>query len=107
MKDDPVVSGGISGGFHKPSGKGSWLIILHAVGENGWIDGAALVLQSKKAIGDYHDEMSAVHYEEWFHDGLFPNLQNNSQIVMDIAPYRSTMLKSVPTMSSRMQQMHD
>ena len=34
------------------------MIILHAGGENGWIDGADLVLQSKKATGDYLDEMS-------------------------------------------------
>ena len=62
VEDDPVVSGGTIGGFHKPSGKGSWLIILHAGGENGWIDGAAFVFQSKKATGDYYDEeMSAVH----------------------------------------------
>ena len=81
-----MVSGGTIGGFHKPSGKGSRLIILHAGGENGWIDGAALVFQCKKSIGDYHDEMSAVHFEEWLHDSLIPNLQSNSLVVMDNAP---------------------
>ena len=50
------------------------LIILHARGENGWID------------GDYHNEMSAVHFEEWFHDSLIPNLQRKSLTVMDNAP---------------------
>ena len=54
-----MVSGGTIGGFRKPSGKGSTMIILHAGGENGWIDGAALVFKSKKSTGDYHDEMSA------------------------------------------------
>ena len=48
---------------------------------------AALLFQSKKATGDYHDEMSAVHFEEWFHDSLIPNLQRNSVIAMDNAPY--------------------
>ena len=76
-------------------------------GENGWINGAALVFQSKKATGDYHDEMSAVHFEEWFHDSLIPNLQSNSLIVMDNAPYHCRMLEAVPTMSSRKQQVHD
>ena len=42
-----MVSGGTIGGFRKPSGKGSRLIILHVGGENGWINGAALVFQSK------------------------------------------------------------
>ena len=35
------------------------------------------------------------------------HLQSNSLIVMDNAPYHSRMLESVPTMSSRKQQMHD
>ena len=88
VENDAVVRGGTIGGFRKPSEKGSQLIILHAGGENGWIDGGALVFQSKKA---YHDEMSAVHFEEWFHDSLIPNLQNNSLIVLDNAPYHSRM----------------
>ena len=29
---------------------------MHAGGEDGWIEGADLVFQSKKATGDYHDE---------------------------------------------------
>ena len=107
VEDDSVVSGGTIGGFRKPSGKGSQLIILHAGGENGWIHDAALVFQSKKATGDYHDEMAAVHFEEWLHDSLIPDLQSNYLIVMDTAPYHSRMLESVPTMSSRKQQMHD
>ena len=92
VEDDPVVSGGTIGGFRKPSGKGSRMIILHAGGENGWIDGAALVFQSKKATGDYHDEMAAVHFKEWLHDSLIPNLQSNSLIVMDNAPYHSRIV---------------
>ena len=107
VENDPVVRGGTIGEFRKPSGKGSRLIILHAGGENGWIDSTALIFQSKKATGDYHDEMSAVHFEEWFHDSLIPNLQRNSLIVMDNAPYHSRILESVPTMTSRKQQMYD
>ena len=37
------VTGGTKGGVCKPSCKGSRLIILHAGGENGWIDGVDLV----------------------------------------------------------------
>ena len=105
--DDPRASGGTKGGIRKPSGKGSRLIILHAGGESGWVDGAALVFQSKKATGDYHDEMTAQHFEEWFHDALMPNIQPNSLIVMDNAPYNSRRLEPVPTMSSRKQVMQD
>ena len=88
VEDDPVVSGGTIGGVRKPSRNGNRLIILHAGGKNGWVKSADLVFQSKKATGDYHDEMTAAHFEEWFHDSLLPNLQNSSLIVMDNAPYR-------------------
>ena len=113
VEDDPRAIGGTKGGIHtcKPSGKGSRLIILHAGSENGWINGADLVFQSKKATGDYHDEMTSVHFEEWFHhifhDSLMPNIPANSLIVMDNAPYHSCRLEPVPTMSSRKQIMQD
>ena len=53
----------------------SRLIILHAGGESGCVDGAALVFQSKEVTGDYHGEMTAQHFEELFHDTLMPNIQ--------------------------------
>ena len=106
VEDDPRAvggtKGGTKGGIRKPSGKGSRLIILHA-GDNGWINGADLVFQSKKATGDYHDEMTSEHFEEWFHDSLMPNVPPNSLIVMINAPYHSRRLEPVPTMSSRKQ----
>ena len=107
VEDDPRAIGGTKGGIRKPSGKGNRLIILHAGGENGWIHGANLVFQSKKVTGDYHDEMTSEHFEEWFHDSLMPNIQPNSLIVIDNAPYHSRRLEPVPTMSSRKQVMQD
>ena len=91
MKPDRVT-GGTKGGVRKPTGKGSRLIILHAGGENGWIDGADLVFQSKKSTGDYHDEMNSERFEEWFCDQLLPNLQPSSLIVIDNASYHSRKL---------------
>ena len=76
---------------------------MHAGSENGWIDGADLVFQSKTATGDYHDEMTSEHFEEWFHDSLMPNIPANSLIVMDNVPYHSRRLEPIPTMSSRKQ----
>ena len=58
----------------KPSDKGTCVIILHAGSEHGWINGANLVFQSKKATGDYHDGMNSVNFEEWFHDKLLCNV---------------------------------
>ena len=107
VEDDPRTIGGAKGGISKPSGKGSRLIILHAGSENGWINEADLVFQSKEATGDYHDEMTSEHFEEWFHDSLMPNIPATSLIVMDNALYHSRRLEPVPTMSSRKQIMQD
>ena len=60
--------------MRKPSSKGSRLIILHVGYENGWNDSAALVFQSKKATGGYHNEMTSEHFEELFHDLLMQNI---------------------------------
>ena len=89
VESDEKVQGGTKGGIRKPPGKGTRLIILHAGSENGWIDGADLVFQSKKATGDYHD------------------VPSNSLIVMDNASYHSRRIEKVPTSNSRKSDMQD
>ena len=80
---------------------------MHAGSENGWIDGEDLVFQSKKATGDYHDEMNSENFEEWFHDKLLCNVPCNSLIVMDNASYHSRRIEKVPTSNSRKGDMQD
>ena len=53
-----------TGGWKVPSWKGLQLIILHACGKDGWVDGADLVFRSKMNTGDYHDEMNSEHFME-------------------------------------------
>ena len=48
------ITGGTLGGIHRPSGKGSRLIILHAGSENGWVPNCALVFKSGKSTGQYY-----------------------------------------------------
>ena len=107
VEDDPRAIGGRKGGIRKPSGKGSRLIVLYAGSGSGWVHGADLVFQSKKVTGDYHNELTSEHFEEWFHDSLMPNIPPKSLIVIDNAPYHSRRLEPVPTMSSRKQVMQD
>ena len=107
VENDDKVAGGTKGGMRKPSGKGTRLIILHAGGEDGWIEGADLIFQSKKSTGDYHDEMNAERFEEWLRDQLIPNLKPNSLIVIDNASYHSRRLEKVPTTNSRKSEMQD
>ena len=80
---------------------------MHARSENGWIDGADLVFQSKKATGDYHDEMNSNNFEEWFHDKLLSNIKDNYLIVMDNASYHSRHIKKVPTSNTKKSEMQD
>lgn len=94
-----TVTGGTFGGVRCPSGKGTCLIILGAEGENGWIPNTTLIFRSKKNTGDYHDEMTGDHFEEWFHEKLLPNVQPHSLIVMDNTSYHSRVKDAVPTKS--------
>ena len=83
----------------RPSGKGSRLIILGGGSENDWVSNATLIFRSKKDTGDYHDEMTAEHFEEWFASKLLPNIQPNSLIVMDTASYHGRCSEPVPVKS--------
>ena len=61
-----------TGGWKVPSGRGQRLIILHAGGADGWVEGAGLVFRSKTNSGDYHDEMNNEHFMEWMTEQLLP-----------------------------------
>lgn len=90
-----------SGGIRKHSGKGTTLIVLHAVSKEGWVPNAELVFQSKRGSGDYHDEMNCQTFEEWVTNQFFPNISARSVIIMDNASYHSRQLKRIPTSNSR------
>ena len=80
-------------------GKGLRLIILGACGKNGWVPNTTLIFRSKNDTGDYHDKMTAEHFEEWFASKLLPNVQPNSLIVMDNASCHSRHSEPVPVKS--------
>ena len=42
----------------------------------------------EKNSGDYHDEVNATHFLEWFEFSLMPNLPLNSLIILDNAMYQ-------------------
>lgn len=88
------------GTMKAPVGKGSRLILLHAGTINGFVPNALLLFSSKKS-GDYHEEMTATKFKEWFVHSLLPNIEKNSTIIMDNASYHSVQLNKAPTCSSR------
>ena len=89
------------GGWKVPSGKGQRLIVVHAGGAEGWVQGADLVFRSKTNSADYHDEMNSEHFMEWFTEQLLPNVPQNSVIVIDNATYRNKQKDKPPTTANR------
>ncbi len=81
------------GGWKVPSGKGQRLIVLHAGGANGWVEGADLVFTSKTNSTDYHDEMNSDHYIEWLND-IIPTLDKQS-VQQILRRHYLTLLKKI------------
>ena len=52
-----------------------------------FIKGCDWVFKSKKGSSDYHDEMNATSFEEWFQEKLLSALSPTTLIVMDNASY--------------------
>lgn len=90
---------GWSTGIKAPSGKGKRLIITHIGSKNGFVKGGLLAFQSKKT-GDYHEDMNADVFEEYFGQ-MLDLIPPQSVIVMDNATYHSRKLEKVPTSSWR------
>ena len=82
--------GNYRGGFVTPSGAGKQAIILNIGNQNSFLDTCMKCFIGKKGSADYHAEMNAKHFEEWFRHVLTV-LPTNSLIVLDQAPYH-TML---------------
>ena len=88
--------------INKPSGKGERFIILNAITKNGWVNGSELVFQAKKRRGDHHGSMDEENFMKWFTDPLLPNIDNNSVIIMDNAPYHNVFKEDgAPPLTSR------
>lgn len=80
---------------NKPSGVGQRLIVVHAITQNGWVDGAELVFEAKKRTGDYHGQMNWENFSKWFLDQLVPNIGPGSIVVMDNAKYHNVLAEDV------------
>ncbi len=87
----------------KPSGKGKRLILVHAMTESGWVEGAKLVFEAKKQTGDYHGQMNSKNFLKWFTEMLLPFIPRESLIIMDNAPYHNIYVEGsfYPTSSTK------
>ena len=71
------AAGGDKQPHEAPSGKGKRLIILHAGWKGGFLPGCELVFVGNTKSHDYHDEMNAKHFEEWWTQKLLPSIQQH------------------------------
>jgi len=91
---------------NKPSGVGPRFILVHAITENGWVDGAQLVFEAKKRTGDYHGQMNWENFSMWFETQLLPNIPSNAIVILDNARYHNVLDSDViPNSSSKKTQL--
>ena len=88
-------------GIHEPISRGQRLIVVHAGGKSGFVDGALLIYKAASTSGDYHSEMNGDTFRKWFNEKLLDNLKEKSIIVMDNASYHSVQSERNPTSSTR------
>lgn len=94
-------SSGETDGLKKPLSKGNYAIIVHAGGEEGFVNDALLTFKSGQKSGDYHDAMNYKNYEKWLTEKLIPNLPMNSVVVIDNASYHNKQVNPAPTSSTK------
>lgn len=87
-------------GAKVPSGKGKRLIVLHAGSSKGFVKNGLLIFPSKSGLADYHADMNAKCFKEWFIKQLLPNIEN-ANIFMDNASYHSVIVDKAPTTATR------
>lgn len=86
---------GFSTGLKAPSGKGRRLIITHIGSDSGFVEGGLLLFESK-STGDYHEDMNAARFEEWFKN-ILGKIEIGSVIVLDNASYHTRKAEELPT----------
>ena len=85
------------GGLNVPSGSGKRLIINHIGSENGFLEDCGEVFEGNKNSADYHHEMNAPHFENWWEVKVLPALSNQSVVVIDNAKYHSRQTEESKT----------
>ena len=86
---------------NKPSGVGERLIIVNAISDRGWIDGAQLVFQANRRTGDYHGQMNWINFSKWFTEQLLPQTPEGAIIILDNAKYHNVLVEDFfPSASS-------
>jgi hypothetical protein len=68
-------------------------------GSRGFIPNTLVIFKSNQKTGDYHNEMNGENCIRWLKEKLIPNLEPNSVLMIDNAPYHK-MQKNKPSTSN-------
>ncbi|XP_054260031.1 uncharacterized protein LOC128995480 [Macrosteles quadrilineatus] len=94
-------------GVRTPVSKGNRLIVIHAGGEKGFVPNALTTWKATTHSGDYHDNVNQEMFMKWMTEKLLPNLEPNTVLVVDNAPYHNVLVDKAPTSKSKKQEMKD
>ena len=88
---------------------GKRIVIAHTGTSNGFIPGGLLLCGKKlsDAFADYHQDMNANVFENWFPEKLIPNLPEKSVVILDNASYHCRQVDKIPNMNTRKAEMLD
>jgi transposase len=84
------------------------LIVVHIGSKDGFLPGGVqLTYKANSTSGDYHGQMNYDNFSQWITHQVIPNLPPNSVVVMDSAPYHSTVYNKPPGKYANKQDMAD
>ncbi|KAJ4431632.1 hypothetical protein ANN_20231 [Periplaneta americana] len=66
-------------------------------GASGFLASAELIYKAGSTTGDYHGQMNSGNFQKWVVNQLMPNLQPNSVVVLDNAPYHCIQVDKAPS----------
>ncbi|KAK4883313.1 hypothetical protein RN001_006632 [Aquatica leii] len=87
---------GLTTGLKAPAARGPRFVLLHAGGDNGFVNGSELIFLAKKNTQDYYDEMDGSLFKNWFKHNPISNLPDKAVVVMDNTSYNSKKLEKAP-----------
>lgn len=88
----------------KKSSEGKRFMICHAGSRGGFLEDG-LVFSTKNKSADYHDNMNAELFEQWFEESVLMKLETPTVIILDNASYHSRKSEPWPTGSWRKEEL--
>jgi len=92
-----AIQRGLTCSLKDPTSKGERLTIVHLGSHKGFVPGGLYMFQSSKS-NDYHADMNAEVFETWL-TSVLPELDADSVIILDNAPYHSRRKQKIPNTS--------